>query len=146
MPVCFCEIDAGWASIVCSSFDPVHVLVSWKMVVCKFHNEDFGAVLQSVKGFAWNIPVDGFEGVLLGPVVLFHELLAKSWLLAACPTRCANRCVIVFTIDSETGFGGWNEGDGLGAVMSLLLQIFFSFQRERLKRLILFYHRSRHRG
>ena len=46
--------------------------------MCKFDDGDFGAILQSIKGLAWNIPVDGFEGVL-GPVVPFHELLAKLW-------------------------------------------------------------------
>ena len=48
------------------------------MIVCKFDDEDLGAIIQSVKDFAWDLPVDGVEGVS-GPVVPFHELLAKAW-------------------------------------------------------------------
>ena len=53
MPVCFCEMYAGRAFVVCCSFDPVHVSASWKKIVGKFDDEDLGAVLQSVKGFSW---------------------------------------------------------------------------------------------
>ena len=52
VPVCFYEMDAGWAFVVCGSFDPIHVSPSWKMLVRKFDYEDLGAVLESVKGFA----------------------------------------------------------------------------------------------
>ena len=77
-PVYFCEMYAGWAFVVCSSFDSVHVSASWKMAMCRFDDEDSGAVLHSVECLSWNIPVDGSEGIL-GPVVPFDELLANSW-------------------------------------------------------------------
>ena len=51
MPVCFCEMDAGWAFVMCSSFDSMHVSANWKKIVGKFDDEGFGAVLQSIKGF-----------------------------------------------------------------------------------------------
>ena len=63
MPVCFCEMYAGWAFVVCSAFDSVHVSASWEMVVGKVDDEDPGAVLQSVECLSWNILVDGSEGV-----------------------------------------------------------------------------------
>ena len=114
MPVCFCEMDAGWAFVVCCSFNPVHVSASWKMGVCKFDDGDFGAILQSIKGFAWNIPVDGSERVL-GPVVPFHEeLLAKSWAASCLSYSLCRSAYDSFTIDSEAGFGGWNKRDGFG--------------------------------
>ena len=76
MPVCFCELYAGWAFVVCDSFASVHVSTSWEMVVGKFDDEDLGAVFQSIKCLSWNIPFDGSEGVL-GPFVLVHEPLAN---------------------------------------------------------------------
>ena len=96
MPLCFCEMDTGWAFVVFSSFNYVHVSTSWKMVVGKFDDEDFGAILQSIKGFAWNIQVSGFEG-MLGPVQLFLSMsfLQSRGLLAACRSCWANRRVIV---------------------------------------------------
>ena len=52
MPVYFCEMVTGWAFVVYGSFNPMHVLLSWKMIMGKFDDEDFGPVLQSaVKGF-----------------------------------------------------------------------------------------------
>ena len=64
MPVCLFEMCAGWAFVGCGSFYPVHaVSPSGKMIMCKFDNEDVGAILQSVKGFAWDLPVDGGEGI-----------------------------------------------------------------------------------
>ena len=77
MPVCFCEMDSGWAFVVCGAFDIMHVSLSWKMIVFKFDDEAFGAILQSVKDFAWYLRDDGVEG-MYGPLVSFHELLAKS--------------------------------------------------------------------
>ena len=72
-------VHAGRLSLVCGSFDPVHVSTSWKMLVRKFADKDFGAVLESVKGFAWDLPVDGVEGMLGPAVVPFHEFIAKLW-------------------------------------------------------------------
>ena len=62
----------------------------------KLYDEDFGATLQTVKGFAWNFPVGGFEG-MLGSVVPFHEFLAKSWAASClseslCESACDSFC------------------------------------------------------
>ena len=114
MPVCVCEMDAGWAFVVCGSFDPVHVLPSGKMLVCKFDDEDFGAILQSVKGHSWNIPVGGVEG-MSGPVVLFHELLGKLWAASSGLSESLGKSSCdSFTVNSEAGFGGWSEWDDFG--------------------------------
>ena len=82
--------------VVGGSFHPIHVSASWKMLVRKFDDKDLGAVLESGKGFPWYFPVDGVEG-MSGPVVPFHEFLAKSrgLLLAAFWSHWVNRCVIV---------------------------------------------------
>ena len=114
MPVCFCEMDASWAFVVCGSFDSMHVSTSWKMIMGKFDDEDLGAVLENVKGFAWGLPVDGVKG-MLGPVVPFHEFLAKLW-----AASCYSESLMGespgdgFTVNSEAGFGGWNERDDFG--------------------------------
>ena len=90
-------MDAGWAFVVCGSFDPIHVSPSWKMLVRKFDYEDLGAVLESVKGFAWDLPVDG-----------------KSWAVSCFLESLGELPCDSFTIDSEAGFGGWNERDNFG--------------------------------
>ena len=89
-------MDASWAFVVCSSVDYVRVSATWKIVVSKFEDADFGTALQSIKGFAWNIQVSGFEG-MLGPVQLFLSMsfLQSRGLLAACRSCWANRRVIV---------------------------------------------------
>ena len=78
------------------------------MIVSRFDDENFGAVPQSVKGFAWNIPVDGVEG-MSGPVVPFHELLAKSRTASYVSEPLGELSCDSFPVDRETGFGGWNE-------------------------------------
>ena len=84
------------------------------MVMGKFDDKDLGAVLESVKGFAWDVLVDGFEGVS-GPVVPFHEFLAQSSRTASCFSESLGESSCdSFTIDSEAGFGGWNEQDDFG--------------------------------
>ena len=95
------------------SFDRIHVSTSWKMLVRKFHDKDFGAFLESNKGFAWDLPVDGVEG-MSGPVVPFHESLAKSRAASCSSESLGESSCDSFTVDSEAGFGGWNEGDEFG--------------------------------
>ena len=86
---------------------------SWKKIMGKFDDEDFGAVLQSVKGFSWDLPVDGVEG-MSGPVVPFHEFLAKSWAASCFSESLGDSSCDCFNVDSEAGFGGWNERDDFG--------------------------------
>ena len=83
------------------------------MVVCNFDNEDFGAVLQSVKGLSLNIPVDRVEGVS-ALVVPVHKLLANSWAASCLPEALCELACDSYTVDSEAGFGGWNERDDFG--------------------------------
>ena len=100
--------------MVCGAFDPtMHVSASWKKAVCKFDDKDFGAILQSVKGLTWDLPVDGVEG-MLGPVVPFHELRARSWAASCFSEPLGELSCDRFTVDNEVGFGGWNEGDYSG--------------------------------
>ena len=70
-------MDAGWAFVVGGSFDPINVSTSWMMIMGKFDNKNLGGVLESDKGFPWYLPIDGVES-MSGPVVPFHEFLAKS--------------------------------------------------------------------
>ena len=73
----------------------------------KFDDEDFGAVLQSVKGFSWDLPVDGVEGIS-GPVVpWFHEFLAKSWAASCFLESLGESSFDSFIVASEAGFGGY---------------------------------------
>ena len=51
-PVGFCDVHAGRAGLM-------RVLAIGQMAVSKFHCEDFGAVLQSVKCLSRDTPVDG---------------------------------------------------------------------------------------
>ena len=90
------------------SFDLIHVLVSWKMRVRKFDDTDLGAVLKSGQRLPWGLPVDGFEGVS-GPVVPFHELLAKLRAASCVSETLGKSSCDSFPVDRETGFGGWNE-------------------------------------
>ena len=83
------------------------------MVVGKFDDEDLGAVLENVKGFAWGLPVDGVKG-MLGPVVPFHEFLAKSQATSCFSESLGKSPCDSFTVDSEAGFGCWNERDNFG--------------------------------
>ena len=115
MPAGFCDVGAGWALVVCGAFDSMRVLASGQMTVGEFHCEDLGAVLESVKCLCRDIPVDGLE-CALGPVVLFHWLLARSW-AARCLSQLFGEASAgdSFTIDCEAGgFGGGNEGDDFG--------------------------------
>ena len=113
MPVCFFEMDAGWAFVVCDSFDPIHVSASWKMIMGKFDDKDVGAVLESGKGFTWDLPVDGVEG-MSGSVAPFHEFLAKLQAASCFSESLGESSCDSFTVDSEAGFGGWNEWDNFG--------------------------------
>ena len=78
------------------------------MLMGKFDDEDLGAVLESVEGFAWYFPVDGVEG-MLGPVVPFHEFLAKSRAASCFSESLGESSCDSFTVDSEAGFGCWDE-------------------------------------
>ena len=114
MPAGFCDVGAGWALVVCGAFDSMHVLASGQMTVGEFHCEDLGAVLESVKCLCRDIPVDGLE-CALGPVILFHWLLAESWAAPRCLLESLGEASgSGFSVDCETGFGGWNEGDDFG--------------------------------
>ena len=79
-PVGFGGVRAGGALVVCGAFGSMRVLASGWMVMSEFHCEDFGAVFQSVERLSRDISVDGLEGAL-GPVVLFHWLLAEACVL-----------------------------------------------------------------
>ena len=51
---------------------------------------------------------------MLGPVVPFHELLAKSWAASGLSYWLGESVCDTFTVNSEAGFGGWNERDDFG--------------------------------
>ena len=79
----------------------------------KFDDKYLGAVLESDKGFPWYFPVDRVEGIS-GPVIPFHEFLAKSW-AASCVSESLGKLPCdSFTVNCETGFGGWNEQYKIG--------------------------------
>ena len=78
------------------------------MLVRKFDDKDLGAVLESVEGFPWDLPVDGFEGVP-GPVVPFHVFPAKLRAASCVSEPLGKSSCDSSPIDRETGFGGWNE-------------------------------------
>ena len=107
-------MDAGWAFVVCGSFDSVYVPASWEKIMGKFDDKDLGAVLESGKGFPWYFPVDGVEG-MSGPVVPFHEFLAKSRAASCFSESLGESLCDSFTVDREAGFlGCWNERDKFG--------------------------------
>ena len=80
VPVGFCDVNAGWALVGWGTFDSMHVSVIGQMAACEFNNENIGGVLPSGECLCRDIPVDGLEGAL-GPVVLFHWLLAEACVL-----------------------------------------------------------------
>ena len=54
---------------------------------------------------------------MLEPVVPLHELLAKSWATSGLLYSLGESACDGFTVDSETGFGGWNERDDFGGFL-----------------------------
>jgi hypothetical protein len=73
MPVGFSNVDACWAFVMCGAADSMHVSASREVAVCKFHDEDLGAVLHSAhhQCLSRDIPVDGSKGVT-SPTVPGH--------------------------------------------------------------------------
>ena len=65
------------------------------MIVFKFDDEAFGAILQSVKGFTWDLPQLMELKVCLDQLFLSMSFLQSPGLLAAVRSRQANRRVIV---------------------------------------------------
>ena len=52
---------------------------------------------------------------MFGPVVPFHEFVAKAWAASCFSESLGESLCDSFTVDSEAaGFGGWNERDDFG--------------------------------
>ena len=102
-------MDAGWALVARGAFDSMRLSANG-MAVGEFNNEDLGAVLKSVKCLGRDIPVDGLEGAL-GPVVLFHWLLAEARTVCCLSKSSGKASGDGFSVDCEAGHGGGNEGD-----------------------------------
>ena len=56
---------------------------------------------------------------MAGPVVPFHEFLAKSWAASCFLESLGESSWDSFTLDSEAGFGGWNERDDFQLFLSM---------------------------
>jgi hypothetical protein len=83
------------------------------MFMGKLSDKDLCTVFRCVECLAWNLPVDGLEGLCIPAVSNLHSV-SEIWATGCLPGSFRESSSDSFAVNVDASLGWWNEWNDLG--------------------------------